>query len=97
MEKNVEKTFMAFQKIWFQLVSVYSLYYLGNTRSSRVTLWSNRPKISDLMENNFPELNFSPNHSKVGKKNFFADFRSFWVSLTGSLPKGFQKEALLPN
>ena len=35
------------------------------------------------------------NDEKVGQKYFSADFKSFWDSLTRSLPKGFQKQALL--
>ena len=35
MGKKGSKTFMLFQIIWFQLVSVNCLYYLGNTRSSQ--------------------------------------------------------------
>ena len=35
------------------------------------------------------------NDEKVGEKYFSGDFSSFWNSLTRSLPKGFQKQALL--
>ena len=44
---------MVFQKNWFEYVSENSLYYFGNTRSLQVNVLSSRPKISDLIKNNF--------------------------------------------
>ena len=53
------------------------------------------PKISDLIKENLFQVNLTQNDVKVGQKYFSADFTSFWDLLTGSLSKGFQKQALL--
>ena len=56
---------------------------------------SSSPKFSDLIKKNFFSVNLAQNDEEAGEKNFAADVRSFWDSLTRSLPKGFQKEALV--
>ena len=53
---------------------------------------SSSPKMSDPIENNFFELNFAQKEEKVREKFFFADLTSFWVSLRGSLRKGFRNK-----
>ena len=53
---------------------------------------SSSPKTSDPIENNFFELNLAQKDEKVGEGFLSADFMSFWVSLTGSLQKGFRNK-----
>ena len=64
-----------------------NLIWIGNGKFSLllrehsqfpINLSSSSPKISDLIENNFFELNLVQNEEKVGQKYFSADFTSFW-------------------
>ena len=56
---------------------------------------SSSPKFSDLIKKNIFKLNLAQNDEKVAQKYFSADFRSFWDSLSRSVQKACQKEALL--
>ena len=58
-------------------------------------LLSTIPKILDLIKNKFFEFNLAQNHEKLEAKYFPTDFRSFWDSLTRSLPMGFHEQSLL--
>ena len=53
------------------------------------------PKVSDLIKNGFSWLNLDRRVEKVGQKYFPEDFLSFWAEVPHSLPKSFQKQALL--
>ena len=60
-----------------------------------VKMLRSSPKVSDLIKNSFSRLNLDRMDEKVGQKYFSADFLSFWSEVTHSLPKSFQKQALL--
>ena len=81
-----------------------NLTWIGNGKFSPVlreyshlaaNVLSSSPKISYLIKNNFFQLNLAQNDEEVGWRYLSADFRSFCDSLTRSLPKAFQKQALL--
>ena len=57
-----------------------------------VNVLSGTPKILDLIKKNFFELYLAQKKEKVGQKFFSAYCRTFWDSLTLSLPKGFHKQ-----
>ena len=57
-----------------------------------VSVLTSSPKIPDPIKKKLLKLNLVQNEEKVGEEYFFADIRSFWNSLTRSLPKGVQEK-----